>query len=226
VRDGPLEMLFDEYPYLAFFDIEGYVNHGSWRPRIGETVIDAGGCHGEFSLYASKCVGSGGRVIMLEPDPANIAVARELFQLNGNPKNIEIIPCGLWSQPGKLRFRAGAGAESAIVFEDETDPAPQGKNDIEIKVHSLRSLAEELHLDRLDFIKMDIEGAELEVISTASELAPQFKPRYAIASYHMINGVRTADTLANIFPQMGYHVRAGYPNHLTTWASPVPIDSF
>ena len=222
VRDGDLTMVFPRYPYLAFHDIEGYLNHGQWRPRPGMTVVDAGGCFGEFALYAAKCVGPTGRVLMLEPDPANIAVAREFLSLNGNPANVEIIPAGLWSRPGKLRFNAGHGAESAVATVDS--PGSAAATSIEIDVHSLASLARAYALDRVDFVKMDIEGAEVEVISAAGELPPQLKPRYAIASYHIVDGRKSADVLAELFPKLGYHCRTGYPAHLTTWASPEPLE--
>jgi len=47
---------------------------------------------------------------------------------------------------------------------------------------------ERYRLDRLDFVKMDIEGAELEAMSAAGETRARFKPRYAIASYHPLDG--------------------------------------
>jgi FkbM family methyltransferase len=230
VTDGQIKLDFPKYPYLAFHDIEGYLNEGRFKPQPGMTVIDAGGCYGEYALYAAGCVGPGGRVLMLEPDPANIAAAREFFQLNGNPGNIEIVPAGLWSRPGKLQFRAGQGEQSTIVFNsnnkasDASAPAADTEGTIEIEVHSLASLAEAYDLERMDMVKMDIEGAEVEVISTADQLAPRYKPCYAIASYHVVNGQRTADTMAQMFPKMGYHVRSGYPQHLTTWASPTPFE--
>src|SRR5690242_17934321 len=117
VSDGQVKLRFPKYPYLAFHDIEGYLNEGRFKPQPGMTVIDAGGCYGEYALYAAQCVGPSGRVLMLEPDPANIAGAREFFELNGNPKNIEIVPAGLWSRQGMLQFQAGQGEQSTIVFD-------------------------------------------------------------------------------------------------------------
>jgi FkbM family methyltransferase len=222
VSDKRVEMLFPWYPYLAFRDIEGYLKEGAFRPREGETVIDVGGCFGEFTLFASKCVGPTGRVIMLEPDPGNLARARELFELNGNPANIEIVTAGLWNQQGKLRFQTGLGGESAVVdfvAAPRLDDADSSKV-IEIEVHSLPTLSNLLQLKRLDMVKMDVEGAELEIIAGASQLPPQLKPRYSIASYHIVKGAKTADTLAKLFPEMGYRSSSGFPQHLTTWAAP------
>ncbi len=218
VRDGGLSLTFPQYPFLAFHDIEGYLCEGRWRPQSGMTVVDAGGCYGEFSLYAAKCVGPSGKVLMLEPDLANIAVAKHFFEMNGNPGNIEIVPAGLWSKQGTLKFTAGQGALSSVASLSNSDVAAKV---IEIQVHSLASLVKEFRLNRLDFVKMDIEGAEVEVISTAGELPTQYRPRYAIASYHVVEGKKAADTLEEVFPKIGYHCRTGYPKHLTTWASPL-----
>jgi FkbM family methyltransferase len=220
VREGEVQMVFPYYPYLAFHDIEGYTREGSWKPEKGMTVLDVGGCDGEFALYASKRVGPSGRVLMLEPDARNIAVARRVFELNGNPANIQIIPCGLWSRPGKVRFSAGQGPESTVVSGESSS---NSGDTVEIETHSLSSLVEQYKLDRLDFVKMDIEGAELEAMSTASELPAHLKPRYAIASYHVVDGKETADALVEVFARLGYHCKTGNPRHLTTWASPTPF---
>src|SRR5436190_245667 len=190
VRDDAVEMVFRDYPYLAFHDIEGYLCDGKWKPRPGMTVVDVGGCFGEFALYASKRVGPTGRVLMLEPDPGNIEVARGNFALNGNPSNIQIVKAGLWNKRGTVRFNAGQSHQSSVVAEG----GGAGANAIEIETHTLASLVEEFKLDRLDLVKMDIEGAELEAMAGASDLPAKFKPRYAIASYHVVNGTKTSDT--------------------------------
>jgi FkbM family methyltransferase len=221
VTDGRIEVVFPYYPYLAFHDIEGYLQDGAWRIEPGMTVLDVGGCAGEFAVYAAKCVGPTGRVLMLEPDPANIELAQKNFALNGNPPNLEIIKAGLWKHPGKLRFNAGQGPMSGIEgVVDEGAPAiaPPTNGAIEIDVESLASLASRHGLERIDFVKMDIEGAELEVISAAGELPPKFKPRYAIASYHVIDGKKRADVLPGRFAQIGYQSKNGNERHLTTWS--------
>jgi FkbM family methyltransferase len=224
--DDGVEMWFNHYPYLTFQDIEGYLFKGRWKPQPGETVLDVGAFYGEYALYASRRVGSDGRVLMLEPDPASIAVAKDLFALNGNPSNIEIVPAGLWSSEGMLRFTAGQGQDSRIVNEGSVAARPDAGEGrmIEIPTHTLASLVLKYGLKRLDLVKMDIEGAEVEAISVADQLPPHLRPRYAIASYHMMNGRRTADTLEELFPKLGYHCRTGNPRHLTTYASPAPLD--
>jgi len=95
---------------------------------------------------------------------------------------------------------------------------------IEIDVLSLPSLVEKYKMERLDLVKMDIEGAELQAMAGAQQLPSHLKPRYSIASYHIVDGRRTAEVLTEVFAALGYHAQTGNPRHLTTWASPTPID--
>ena len=219
VRNGNIELVFDYYPYLAFYDIEGYLRDGQIKIEKGMTVIDAGGCNGEFSLYAAKCVGSAGRVIMLEPDPKNVDIARRNMALNGNPSNLEIVPAGLWNTRGVLQFTAGQSAESTMVFDSTAGVS--SSDVIEIKTLTLPDIVQDCRLERLDFIKMDIEGAEIEAIESAKALPARFAPRYSIASYHIRDAVPTWIRLEKMLTAMGYQCTTGYPRHLTTWAVPV-----
>jgi FkbM family methyltransferase len=221
VRDKQrgVEMVFPYYPYLDFHDIEGYLRLGEWRIETGMTVVDAGGCRGEFAVYAAKCVGPSGRVLMVEPDPSNIELAKKNFEMNGSPANITVVPAGVWKHPGKLRFAAGMGPTSTVIdVGDSSAPAKDGE--IEIDVESFASLAARYGVERIDFIKMDVEGAELEAVEGAAALPPQHKPRYAIASYHEINGRKTADVLPDMFKKLGYESTNGNERHLTTWSWP------
>jgi FkbM family methyltransferase len=216
---------FPYYPYLAFQDIEGYLNAGNFIPTPGMTVVDIGGCYGEYSLFASALVGPTGRVIMVEPDAGNIEKAKHLFAMNGDPQNITIFEGGIWGTRGTLRFDAGLGPQSmvtALAGHLKGATAERAAPSTEIKVHSLASLVAEMNLDRLDIVKMDVEGAELQVISGAKDLPDRLRPRYAIASYHVVDGRRTAETLGGLFDALPYHHATGNERHLTTWAWPYP----
>ena len=217
VRDrGGLALDFPFYPYISCYDLEGYLAGGRLRPRPGDVVVDAGGCFGEYALYAAKLVGPAGRVLMLEPDPKNAEIARKLFALNGSPSNLDIVPAGLWHSRTTLRFRTGHDAVSTVVAAGE----PAGEDVIEIPTHSFQSLIDTYRLDRLDLVKMDIEGAEIEAMRPFSELPQHYRPRFAIASYHLVDGRQTCEALEAQLRGLGYRVETGNPHHLTTWAWP------
>jgi FkbM family methyltransferase len=222
VRDPDgLDLLFPFYPYLAALEMEGYLRQGGWPLESGMTVLDVGACFGEFALYASKKVGASGRVLMLEPDEENLLRAHKVFELNGGiPPHVEILKIGLWREPGTLSFAAGNGPTSTIM---ELSDATTDKSSVrQITVESLPSLVQKHGLKRLDFVKMDIEGAEIEVIGAARPVTDALHPRFSIASYHPRDGKRASDILEPMFSTYGYQATTGFETHLTTWAAPLP----
>ena len=214
-RDG-LDMRFPFYPYTAFLEIEGYLRHGRWKLEPGMTVVDAGGCYGEYALYAAKKVGAQGRVLMLEPDLENLKIAEEVFALNGSPSCMRVDTTGLWKSAGQLSFAQGLAGASQLV--ESSDAVPPGATMTHIKVETLMTMAQKHDFARMDMVKIDIEGAELEVISAAKDAIERFKPRFAIASYHLRDGKMTSETLEQMFRDFGYAVETGFDTHRTTWA--------
>ena len=222
-RFGDHELRFPYYPYLAFQDIEGYLPDPRFIPEAGQTVVDVGGCYGEYSLFASRLVGPTGRVIMVEPDAHNLKKAREVLAMNGSPANIQIFQGALSAADGTASFRTGRGPESALEPADHRPTGELAEADaalVQVEVITLATLAERFELDRLDIVKMDVEGAELDVVRGAAQLVDTLRPRYAIASYHIVNGRQTATLLPDLFSRLRYDCSTGNPAHLTTWAWP------
>ncbi|HEX4795446.1 MAG TPA: FkbM family methyltransferase [Humisphaera sp.] len=222
-EDG-LKFRFPFNPYTSFYEIGGYLAEGEWELEPGMWVIDAGGERGEFALYAARKVGSSGGVIMLEPDPQSRAIAEQAFAANGGkPDNLVVLSQGLWSKPGTLKFAAGLGGSSVLVdagTEVAASAKSAGATMMDLEVHSLQSLVESLKLPRLDFVKMDIEGAEIEAVEGSGTVLEQFKPRLAIASYHIREGKKTSELLEPLFRQHHYQTRTGFPGHPTTYGWP------
>jgi FkbM family methyltransferase len=219
VRDRHgLHLTYPYYPYNTFYQIEGYLRQGRWQLHEGMVVIDGGGCYGEFSMYASRRVGPTGRVLMLEPDPENIDRANELFSAQGGkPANLDVVQAGLWTSPGVMRLAAGQG-ESSVLLEKGAQP-PQGAHVVEVPLESLQSLTEKFSLPRLDLVKLDIEGAEIEVVQSVTGKIRQMAPKFSIASYHVRGGKPTSALLEPMFQKLGYAVDTGFPDHQTTWAA-------
>ena len=214
------QLRFRRNPYQAFYQVTaGYLRDSTWPLTAGMCVIDAGACDGEFALYASRCVGPTGRVLALEPDPESFKCLRETFDLNGGvPPNVALLPVGLWKHSRELAFSGGNHLTSHLI--EVADGTTGHSDSLSILVQSLSDLVSRYGLTRLDFVKMDIEGAEIEAIEGAGSVLSVFKPRFAIASYHRRNGRPTADKLEQLFRESGYNSATGFPEHMTTYASP------
>jgi len=148
----------------------------SIAPMPGDRVIDAGGCYGDTALGFAARVGKSGRVACFEIDPANATVARH--NLEHNPALTERIAfreCALAHAEIPL-YLHGSGPGAQVTSQ----PGPHS-----LTVTTIDRLIETGDLDRVDFIKMDIEGAELSALVGAEASLKRYRPRLAISLYHL-----------------------------------------
>ena len=118
------------------------------------TIVDAGANVGYSSAYLLTRFPDA-HVIAVEPDPANFAQLTRNLKPYG--KRVSAVQAALWGEDTILNFSdsfAGAGDEWARQVE----PSSEGNGDV--RAVSMRSLMEQFGLDRIDLLKIDIEGAE------------------------------------------------------------------
>jgi FkbM family methyltransferase len=192
----------------------GYVARGA--PGPGDRVLDAGAFCGESVVEFALLVGSRGHVFALEPDEANRALLSANLKMHGLD-NVTILPVALWSHSTTLVFEASGDCCSSVRGMGQ-------KSFRRVRSVMVEALSPADLFERIggapDFIKMDIEGAEVEVIEAlAPLLAAAAKPvRLAIASYHLRGGRATHQSITPVLRAAGYEVETGNPEHVTTWA--------
>ena len=76
-----------------------------------------------------------------------------------------------------------------------------------------------LGIKNVDFIKMDIEGAEMETIRGCQNILLRDDVNLAIASYHLVNGKKTCFKVERLLKEMGFKTKTAFPEHLTTYAT-------
>ena len=155
------------------------------HPRPGDVAIDAGGCFGETALWLADRVGPTGRVISLEFAPANLRILRA--NLDRNPihaRRIDVAEAALWERSGERLAIEMAGPASSITRAEPSDARPgNGAGAITV---ALDDLVADRHLGRVDFLKLDIEGAEPAALAGATHTLTGSRPRLALAAYHDI----------------------------------------
>ncbi|MSR70962.1 FkbM family methyltransferase, partial [Candidatus Kaiserbacteria bacterium] len=189
--------------------LKGYTQ--KYLPKAGDVVFDCGAYCGVMTYYLSQLVGPTGKVYSFEPDPANYAVLLKNIEKH-RLHNVVPVNRGLYSHSATLSFNSTSSANSMLA-------RPNTPNTTEVLVVSLADAYEHFKLERLDFVKMDIEGAELEVLQGAKEFLKDKNVHFAIASYHLRDGKQTCEALEKMFAEIGYQAETGFPRHLTTWAS-------
>lgn len=158
--------------------------YGKRRPAIkaqaGDYVIDAGGGWGDTALYFAHEVGPLGKVYTFEFAPDNLEVLNRNINLNVEfSKRIKVLQKALWNESGKEIVYSAHGPATTLNNNKE--------GPLHVMTLSLDDFVKEEKLPRVDYIKMDIEGAELGALRGAEETIRAFKPKLAISAYHKPN---------------------------------------
>lgn len=145
----------------------------------GDTVIDGGGCYGETALYFALKAGGTGQVITFEFMPENLTIFHQNMSLNHDlAQRVKLIERPLWEHSGENLYIDGNGP-GAKVLNDTADPKAR-----QIETISIDDVMLANKIDKLDFIKMDIEGAELKALMGAEKSIRKHRPKMAISIYH------------------------------------------
>jgi FkbM family methyltransferase len=172
-----------------------------------DVVLDVGGCWGDTALYFASLVGPRGRVYTFEFDPESLEILRANLALNPElASRIEVVERALWDRSGETLGIVQAGRCTSVRPEDRG-----GR--LRVPTVTLDDFVREADLDRLDLVKMDVEGAELRVLRGARGSLACHGPKLAIAAYHH------DDDLVTI-PEQLAGTGAGYRLYLDTF-SPV-----
>ncbi|MBQ9274399.1 MAG: FkbM family methyltransferase [Succinivibrio sp.] len=158
-----------------------------------ELFVDAGAYDGsttqEFFKWAGK---SAAQAWCFEADPQNCRRCAAQLALPLSQGRVRLCNTGLWSRPGRLRL-ANSGLSTGYLTD--TAGAAAGVSaqtadagDIEVEVATLDEMLGER---RVTFIKMDIEGAELQALQGAATLIRRNKPKLAICVYHRPEDILT-----------------------------------
>lgn len=168
--------------------------------KEGDIVFDCGAYCGISSYYFSKLVGETGKVYAFEPDKLNYKMLLKNIELH-NLKNVIPINKGIWDKTDTLLFNTEGALGSALVnVFDRKIEATKNKVD----VVSITDVVKEYNIPKIDFIKMDIEGAEIAAVEGIKDYLKNNDINFAIASYHVVDNERTYKKLESIFEEIGY----------------------
>ena len=133
----------------------------------GATVIDIGANIGCFSILAANLVGPEGRVIAVEPDASTYAQLVRNVSLNGL-SNVTAVNCAVGGRNGTITLHSDPNRLFSSVFSSVNGRAVQGR-DQEVQMMTLNELMDAHHVERCDYLKLDCEGAEHEIIAGMSQ---------------------------------------------------------
>lgn len=180
-RDG---MVFFAQPavpigwHVAFF--------GTYEPELREifrTVLPAGGVAldvganvGWHTLLMARLVGPGGRVIAAEPNPSVRKRLEDNLNVNGF-RQVQVVPCAIADTEGTVEF-FGPEADDPRSGDSHvvTGTATEKRGVIRVETRRLDAIVSEARIERVDLIKIDVEGFEWPVLRGAAETIAEFRP--------------------------------------------------
>jgi len=148
----------------------------------GDFAIDAGGCWGDTALYFASKAGPSGRVYSFEFLPSNLELYNRNLDMNPDLKRcVDLIQNPIWSTAGEeIAIKANGPGTSLRPNDSSSDK-------LSYRTESIDHLVEVGQIEKVDFIKMDIEGAELNALKGAEQTIRRFQPKLAITVYHSLN---------------------------------------
>ncbi len=134
----------------------------------GMNVLDVGAHHGLYTLLASKLVGPKGKVVAFEPSPRERVRLRKHLRLNAC-RNVILEPVALGRETGEAELFLVDGAHDWC--NSLRPPVVDAtSHSIRVTVVKLEEELKKLSINKVDFIKLDVEGAELDVLAGALDL--------------------------------------------------------
>lgn len=173
--------LYSTYKCSIFenYIIEQYRYKNKVTVKKGDYVIDGGGYVGDTALYFANLVGNKGKVYSFEFIDDNLDIFYKNIELNKDLKDIiNIIKKPLYSKSNEELIININGSASRI---DNSNNDNNGSKFISI---SIDDFVFSNNIEKIDFIKMDIEGSELEALKGAEKTILKFRPKLAISVYH------------------------------------------
>lgn len=183
---------------------EVQLRHLDWR---GKVIYDVGANVGVFSLFFARESGEKGQVIAFEPVVSNYRVLRENLRLNGIA-NVRAIPLALGarSDTRPVYRTAGESGTASLIFSSALDSRYRPGEDV--RVEPLDLAVHEHDLPTPHFIKIDVEGAELDVLAGAERLLAATRPDLWIELHGagVVQKAENARLVAQALFALGYQI--------------------
>ena len=164
----------DDFKTMTFHEDDILNYH--FTPKEGDIVVDVGAHIGPYTIIASKRVGSGGKVVSIEADPENFDLLSRNIQLN-RLSNVLALNYAAYSEVKKIKLYLPSSGEESPYTKYNTimsDRARDNEESVEVSANTLDYLLLSKNMikqeEEVNWIKIDVEGAEYEVLKGAKDI--------------------------------------------------------
>jgi FkbM family methyltransferase len=202
-------------PSLAEDDsMEAYT--AGYSPRLGDVVWDVGAHAGMTAYFLAQMVGPAGTVYAFEPDETNYEFLLRNIEMH-QLANVVPVKAALSDKTGTASFCMDGTMSAGL--SDSLSYSADGNSRM-VETLSLRDACERFGTVP-NYIKMDIEGAELSVVRSSVDFLKEHPIHLSIESNHLVGGKFTAGPLEQLLGGAGYRAWSSDKyGQLFTWAEP------
>jgi FkbM family methyltransferase len=196
------------------YSIDAYTHW--YKPKPGDLVFDVGAHAGMTAYFLAKMVGPSGRVVAFEPATSTVPYLQRNIEQKGLT-NVTLVTKAIAGKTGTANFNMdgtmAAGLCEFLVYPNTGEL---------VQVETLSFVDACAAFGRPAFVKIDIEGAEVELIRAALPFLRQNPIHFAFDSGHRLrDGTYTADCLEEMLRSIGYAVESSREfGDMFTWARP------
>ncbi|MBM3228373.1 FkbM family methyltransferase, partial [Candidatus Pacearchaeota archaeon] len=170
--------------------------------------IDVGANIGKYSIMVGKRLGDKVKVIAFEPMPYTFEILKKNIELN-KLKNIIPFEYALGKKEERLDFyldREGVGGGAHSLIKDNANIT---KNKIGVCVKKLDDILKELKIKRVDLIKIDVEGAEADVLKGTEKTLKKYHPKIIFEAWNK----EYLEKCKKILDKFGYKIKQIAPEN-------------
>jgi len=172
--------------------------------KKGMVCFDIGANIGYYTLLESKIVGAEGKVIAIEPSPINFKQLQKNIQ-NEKVTNVELYQMAGGNQNGTIKFLLDSHSNLSRIVLDEENPKTLDET-VDVPIKKLDSFIDEFSIKKLDFIRMDVEGYEFNILEGMQNSIKKFRPMIQIEVHTGILGHKKTQKLLEWLLSTKYEV--------------------
>ena len=178
-----------------------------FTPKEGDVVIDIGAHIGKYTIVSSKLVGKTGKVVAIEADPDTFHILERNVALN-NLTNVLPLNYAIFSTKTRIKLydesAASAKYNSLILTR-----VKQTEKYVEVNADTLDSILERNGVNQVNWIKIDVEGAEFEVLKGATKTLSG-KDIALLIEIHNVHDSHHYDNIVDFLKHYNYEIAFEY----------------
>lgn len=187
--------------YLGPESPDDYIKRGKFYDfSLGDTVVEVGAYVGYYAIRAAELVGETGRVIAIEAVDENLQLLIKNIEANSF-RNIIIVPKAAWKSKGSLKFYRQTRQQASAI-----PTMISVKEEFNVPCDTVDNILKDLEIICADFVRIQVNGAEREVLLGMSETLAHY-PKLLIAAIYEKDGQKSWTDIKPLLENSGYTIQ-------------------